>query len=361
MKFGEYIKSLLPGFLRKTDGTITDIDRWAESLGVTLDDLKQAIFHVRRAWMLDTAVGQELDLHGQDRRIPRLPGESDEAYLQRLKSAYESYALGGTNPGIAEVLKKLGYPDARMHELYQGGMVVPLYNGQSFYNSLATHQGGIRWAEFKIFMGIQDDKDYAASERQTLLAAIKRSKASHSRLAALVLEPSLADYLALNDQQLATVNWSATDGAAGPILLHTSTAPYGIKHNGQGLYQSGNLRDGAPGLNVNLDLGADKIPGTRTHAVAYKHDGGGLRYRHAGSLLRRGLWQHDSKMNHGAALRYSAGVAHFGDKILIHSGLILYGSGLTRGSGLTYGGNSLIDGLSLVIRRRGQPAEIDVA
>lgn len=361
MNFSEYIKSLLPGFLRRTDGTVTDIDRWAESLGVTLDELKQVIFHVRRAWLLDTAVGQELDLHGQDRRIPRLPNESDDAYRQRLKSAYESYALGGTNPGIAEVLKKMGYPDAYMHELYKDGVVTPLHDGQNFYNSLANHQGGIRWAEFKIFMGIQDDKDYAANERQALLAAIKRSKASHSRMAALVLEPNMADYLALSDQQLATINWGAEDGAAGPILIHTGTAPYGIKHDGQGFYQSGNLRDGAPQLSVELDIGADNIPGTRTHAMAYKHDGGGLRYRHAGSQLRQGLWQHDGKLTHSATNRYSSGVAHYGDKVLIHAGLIPYGAGLVRGNGLTYGSNGLIDGLNLVIKRRGQPSEIDVA
>jgi hypothetical protein len=361
MKFGEYILSLLPGFLRRRDGTKTDIERWAEALGVSLDELKQAIFKVRRAWLLDTATGQALDLHGTDRGIPRLPGESDDSYRQRLKAAYQTYALGGTNPGLVEVLKVMGYPNARIHELFKDGVVVPLHNGQNLYNGAARHQGGVRWAEFKIFMGIEDGKDYAAAERQALLAAIKKVKASHSMLAALALELALTDRLALKEQQAIVASYSAEDGTAGPILRHTGAAPYGIRHDGRAFYQSGRLRDGIPEMTTALEIGPEVIPGHRDHRVAYKHDGGGPRHRHSGSLLRMGFWHHNGQARHDGALRYRDGVAHYGDKELVHGGLVRYGSGTPRNGSITYGANGLNDGLHLVVRRKGLPVEVDAA
>lgn len=361
MKFGEYILSLLPGFLRRRDGTKTDIERWAEALGVSLDELKQAIFRVRRAWLLDTATGQALDLHGQDRGIPRLPGENDDSYRQRLKAAYQTYALGGTNPGLVEVLKVMGYPNARIHELFKDGVVLPLHNGQNFYNGAVRHQGGVRWAEFKIFMGIEEGKDYAAAERRVLVTAINKAKASHSKLAALALELLLEDRLALKESQATALGWHAEDGAAGPILLHTGAAPYGIKRDGRASYQSGRLRDGAPALTVAARVGPELIPGCRTHRVAYKHDGGGPRYKHAGSLLRAGFWRHDGRTPRIGALRYTEGVAHYGDKELLHGGLVSYGAGTPRSGIVTYGANGVTDGLRLVVRRRGRPVEIDAA
>lgn len=361
MKFKDYILSLLPGFLRRPDGTKTDIERWAEALGVSLDDLKQAIFKVRRAWLIDTATGPALDLHGRDRGISRLPGESDESYRQRLKAAYQTYALGGTNPGLVAVLKVMGYPEARIHELFKDGVVTPLHNGQNSYNGAARHQGGVRWAEFKIFMGIEGGKDYAAAERQALLAAINKVKASHSKLAAITLELAMSDRLVFTEQQAITAAWQAEDGAAGPILLHTGAAPYGVKHDGKAFYQSGRLRDGTPALTAAVQVGPEIIPGCRTYRTAYKHDGGRPRFRHAGSLLRASFWQHNGQGQHNGAIRYREGVAHYGDKELLHGGLVRYGAGLQRDGSITHGANGLNEGLHLIVRRKGTPVEIDAA
>ncbi|MEW5898174.1 MAG: phage tail protein [Bacillota bacterium] len=353
--FAEYLYYLAHRIFKRGGA---DVDKWTKALGPNYDAALEAIFLLREQALVVTAAGAALDALGKERNMPRYPGESDELYRRRLLAAYQIYSSAGTIPGIQEVLRVLGYPQAAVHELFRDGVIIPLHNGQYRYDGAAVHSGGVRWAEFKILMGIIEERDFTAAEADLIIEAINRVKPAHTRLVAVNLGVALADWHHFGDEQSVTLGWKAEDGAAGPILLHTGVAPYGIKHDGRAFYQSGRLRDGRPQMNIGFRV-QDYLPGRRTRRPAFRHDGGGPRHMHAGSKLRAGFWHHNGQVRHDGNLRYREGSAHYGDRILIRAGLVNYGAGLPRNGSLTYGANRPSEDMRLVVRRRGRPIEID--
>jgi len=357
MEFAEYFYYLLHRVFKRCLREHSDADKLAQALGPNYDEAMDAMYKMLEQTLVATAAGKALDHLGRERSILRYANEADDGYRGRLLSAYSLYAAGGTIPGIQQALELHGYPDAEIYELFKEGVVIPLHDGQQRYTGTAKHQGGIRWAEFCIRLGIDDDKDYAVTERKILLAAINMLKPAHTRLAAIALQMALNDRIALLEQCRCSASLKVADGAAGPILLHTGAAPYGMKHNGTAFYQSGTLREALSQARLSVNVGQDIIPGSRTYRAAYRHDGGGLRYKHGGSLLRQGLWQHDGQARRTMSLWYREGIAHYGDRALLHAGLIRYGTGLLRNGAVTHGANGFDDGLQLVIRRKGRPVE----
>ena len=145
MKFGEYLWKLLPGvFKRKDDG---DVRRWVDVQGEVLDDLKLSVFAMRRSWVIATAQGAALDAIGKSRKLPRYPGEDDEAYRRRLSAAWEIYSRGGTIPGMVERCGSLATRcgDSRAVQRRPG---LAVHNGIYRYDHEVRHSGGVDGLSF---------------------------------------------------------------------------------------------------------------------------------------------------------------------------------------------------------------------
>lgn len=197
MKFGEYLWSLLSSpFKRAEDG---ELRKWVETLGEQLDEAKASIFAMRRSWLIGTAQGRALDLIGQSRKLPRYPGEDDEAYRRRLSAAWEIYRRGGTIPGMQEALRLIGFPDAEIYELYKDGPVAPFHDGAYRYDRQVRHKGGVRWAEFRVRTRLDDDKSLTRTDMAVLMDTIYRVKPARSMPVAVGFDLMFQDFVPHQD------------------------------------------------------------------------------------------------------------------------------------------------------------------
>ncbi|MGE5550538.1 MAG: phage tail protein [Bacteroidota bacterium] len=78
-----------------------------DQVGAMLDELKEAIFGLRRLWLLALTPAEALDIFGESRGMKRLPGENDEVYRQRQMAAADEFALGGTPAGVDEAIRRV--------------------------------------------------------------------------------------------------------------------------------------------------------------------------------------------------------------------------------------------------------------
>lgn len=163
MSFGDYIWSLLPLPFRKAG---SDIYLLFQAIGTKLEELKQAFFQIRRAWVIETASGWALDIHGRDRKMPRLPGESDDVYRVRLQSARTIYAMGGTDTGIIESLAKIGFT-ATVYNLFI--------------------EDPLRWAEMKITAQGNISNSLTLPTIESLKKTLKVTKAAHAKIAETIV------------------------------------------------------------------------------------------------------------------------------------------------------------------------------
>ncbi|MCL4514160.1 MAG: phage tail protein [Firmicutes bacterium] len=102
MSFVDYFWELLTKFLKATWESQLKI--WIRTLGEKFDALKQSIFALRRNWLIKTATGEALDLHGEARWIKRKPGEPDDIYRNLVMDAFNYYVAAGTRKAIEEAI-----------------------------------------------------------------------------------------------------------------------------------------------------------------------------------------------------------------------------------------------------------------
>jgi len=161
--FGEYIYAQLVKPLKKTG---SDIYLLCQAIGNQYQVIKESIFDIRRAWVLETAQKWALDLHGPDRNMPRLPNEPDETYRRRLQSARTIYALGGTDPGIIDAMARLGF--------------------QATIQNVRDIDPA-RWAEMNIYLAGNNDEVMLAPTENAILKSVKDTRASHALVADLAI------------------------------------------------------------------------------------------------------------------------------------------------------------------------------
>ena len=130
--FGEYMFDLLFAPLKKAKRSVNQLRIFFRVVGREFDDVKAAIFRVRDEANVATASPVMLPVHGQDRDMPRLEGESVEAYRTRLCMKGLVAEWGGTKQGILYTLTALGYEQSRIEPF--------------------ALQDPERWAEFIIFL-----------------------------------------------------------------------------------------------------------------------------------------------------------------------------------------------------------------
>lgn len=130
--FGEYMFDLLFGPLKKGHRTVNQLFLFFKVIGRQLDDIKKAFFRVRDEANVVSCSTPMLPVHGQDREMKRLEGETPEAYRTRLSMKGLIAEKSGTKQGILYALTALGYD-------------------QSHIEPLAL-QDPERWAEFIIYL-----------------------------------------------------------------------------------------------------------------------------------------------------------------------------------------------------------------
>ncbi len=162
--FGEYMFDLLFSPLKKGRRAVNQFAIFFRVIGREFDDLKAAIFRVRNEANVATASEVMLPVHGQDRDMPRLKGETAEAYRTRLSMKGIISEWGGTQKGIRYALAALGYEHA---------VITPFY-----------HYDSNRWAEFVIDLGVGNKnmvKDFYA-----IFSEVERVKEGSSKLACII-------------------------------------------------------------------------------------------------------------------------------------------------------------------------------
>lgn len=189
---------------RKAD---MDITKLTGVIGGMLDDAKQAAFRVRELKFIMTSEGRALDLHGVDRKMPRLAGESDESYRKRLLAAYDLYREGGTQPGMKRVLESLGYPAAEIYPLYREKYKFHLHDGQLLMDgtqAMTAKEDGAnvdylsKWSQFIVYLNASDEA-LLQRDRDRLLHMINKAKPIESKLYAFIFSfAAVADYTLRN-------------------------------------------------------------------------------------------------------------------------------------------------------------------
>lgn len=159
--FGEYMFSLLFGPLKKTRRTANQFAIFFRVVGREFDDLKEAVFRVRDEANVASASVVMLPVHGQDRNMPRLAGETDEGYRTRLSMKGIIASWAGTARGILYVLTALGYKDSRIEPV--------------------CFQDPNRWAEFRIHLAVGSSD--AVRDLYTVYDEVQKVKEGSSRLA----------------------------------------------------------------------------------------------------------------------------------------------------------------------------------
>lgn len=136
-----------------------------EGHGRLLDEHAELIATAIRARHAELAPEDALNLLGAERGLTRYPGESLEAWRDRVLGAWVFWRWSGTEYGLGVALAQLGYSSA----------IVPVWT----YDPL-------RWSEFDVFIyPANRSYDGSPAERGRILGVIGQVKAAHTRLAQL--------------------------------------------------------------------------------------------------------------------------------------------------------------------------------
>lgn len=117
--FGEYMFDLLFAPLKKGKRTVNQFYILFKVVGRVFDGLKEDALRVRDETNVVSASPVMLPVHGQDRDMPRLEGETIDAYRTRLAMKGIISEWSGVNRGILYTLAALGYEQSRIEPVYE--------------------------------------------------------------------------------------------------------------------------------------------------------------------------------------------------------------------------------------------------
>lgn len=135
--FGEYMFDLLFAPLKRGKRAVNQFYIFFKVIGRIFDGMKEDVLRVRAESTVASASAVMLPVHGQDRDMPRLEGESVESYRERLFMKGIISEWGGTKSGILYALTALGYEQSTIEPL--------------------SYQDPQRWAEFVVYLGLGSD------------------------------------------------------------------------------------------------------------------------------------------------------------------------------------------------------------
>lgn len=155
----DYLYFLLPSPLKKIGKRANAWRVFCTVFGRRLDALKKTILDVREMSMILTCPSELLPIFGQEREMPRLSGETEDAYRLRLAMKCEIAKRAGTREGILLALESIGYEKSRIEPLWQ--------------------QDPARWAEFTVFL--RGDKQSGVTDLQVIDAEVMKAKNASSK------------------------------------------------------------------------------------------------------------------------------------------------------------------------------------
>ncbi len=147
--FGDYIYYLLTMPFKKVAEKTNQWYIFSQVVGTLFDDAMQDLVWVRKQKRLDTCDDATLQLHGAERDMPRLTGETYDAWRARLKRKGEIARQAGTSTAIALAVDALGYSGSRVEPYY-------LYDTD-------------KWAEFIVWLRFGSSSVGAAASDLTLV------------------------------------------------------------------------------------------------------------------------------------------------------------------------------------------------
>lgn len=118
-KFADYMFYLLFTPLKKAKKSVNQFYIFFKVTGELFDKCKEDIFTVRNESMIISASTSMLAVHGKDRDMPRLKGETDENYRNRLLMKGIIAERAGENAAIYYATKAFGYENVEI-VLYGG-------------------------------------------------------------------------------------------------------------------------------------------------------------------------------------------------------------------------------------------------
>lgn len=157
--FGEYMFDLLFGPLKRGKRAANQFFIFFKVVGRLFDDAKKDIFRVRDEANIASASPVMLPVHGRDRDMPRLEGETVEAYRTRLSMKGIISEWGGTKTGILYALTALGYEESEIEPFFQ--------------------EDPERWAEFIVYL--KGSKQSGVNNLDVIDAEVRKVKEGSSR------------------------------------------------------------------------------------------------------------------------------------------------------------------------------------
>lgn len=161
--FGEYMFDLLLAPLKKGKRAVNQFFIFFKVIGRVFDGLKEDALRVRDETNIATASPVMLPVHGQDRNMPRLAGESVEGYRTRLAMKGIIAEKGGLKAGILYALAAMGYEHSYIEPL--------------------SYSDPAHWAEFVVHLG--EGSANAVRSPYSIFCEIQRVKEASSRLSTI--------------------------------------------------------------------------------------------------------------------------------------------------------------------------------
>ncbi len=168
-KYADYMYYLLHAPFKKVRKELNQWNILFSVLGKYFDKAKEYLLLSRNASSIISAPEDVLLVHGMDRDMLRLKGESINDYRYRLLMKMEIAKQAGTVPGILLAAKSLGYDEAEH---------VPLY---------LTDE--TRWAEFNLYLS----GSYISNinELSVIAEEINKVKQASSKANLIFLTPNI--------------------------------------------------------------------------------------------------------------------------------------------------------------------------
>lgn len=113
-KFGEYMFFLLFAPLKRVQKALNQFYIFFKVTGKLFDQCKTDLFRMREECSVITCSDDMLPVHGQDRDMSRLTGETLENYRIRLAMKGIIAEKAGTNEGIRYLAKAFGYENVEI-------------------------------------------------------------------------------------------------------------------------------------------------------------------------------------------------------------------------------------------------------
>jgi hypothetical protein len=129
MPFVDWLPRLMPPWLQEEWGT-----KLITAFAAELDEITDELVQARRAFMPTEvantlAAAEALELIGEDRQLERAPVETDAAYAERLRLAWDTWKAAGSHKALLQQLVVAGFDRPNMAVIQRSGRRTTISGG----------------------------------------------------------------------------------------------------------------------------------------------------------------------------------------------------------------------------------------